>query len=116
MGSDARRELIDKAAPLLVGGDDFHISSGLDFWFTPAPSATATPKVPVRWKQFLITGSAIYPLMLLAPMVVQPLLHLVTDAPNIALTTLVATALIVFLMVYVIMPRHTRMVQRWLFS
>jgi quinol monooxygenase YgiN len=33
--SPTRARLIAKAQPLFVKGDDFYISSGLDFWFTP---------------------------------------------------------------------------------
>src|SRR5689334_17712308 len=51
MDSIERKQLIERARPLLVGDDEFHISSGLDFWFTPAG---AKAKVPVRWKQYLL--------------------------------------------------------------
>jgi antibiotic biosynthesis monooxygenase (ABM) superfamily enzyme len=54
---------------LLVTGDDFFVSSGLDFWFTPAG---AKAKVPVRWKQFLVTWSEIYPLVPGVPFIVTP--------------------------------------------
>ena len=36
MESPTRTRLIEKVQPLFVTGDDFFISSGLDFWFTPA--------------------------------------------------------------------------------
>ena len=55
MESPARARLIEKVQPLFVTGDDFFISSGLDFWFTPGG---AKAKVPVRWKQYLVTWSA----------------------------------------------------------
>jgi len=48
MSSEDRARLIEKVQPLFVTGDDFFISSGLDFWFTPAG---AKAKIPVRWKQ-----------------------------------------------------------------
>jgi hypothetical protein len=35
MESSTRARLIEKVRPLFVTGDDFFISSGLDFWFTP---------------------------------------------------------------------------------
>ena len=113
MASGERKRLIDKAQPLLAGADDFHVSSGLDFWFTPA---AAKAKVPVRWKQYLVTWSAIYPLALGVPQVVSPALRAVGLSSGLAFTTLVVTAVVVFLMVYVVMPRYTRLVQRWLFA
>lgn len=113
MDSDDRKQLIQKVKPLFVGSDDFFVSSGLDFWFTPT---SAKAKVPVRWKQFLLTWSAIYPLALGVPFAISPLLRLVGLPANLPLTTLAITAVIVFLMVYVVMPRYTRLVQKWLFT
>lgn len=112
MGSAERSRLIEKVQPLLVSGDDFFVSSGLDFWFTPSG---AKAKVPVRWKQYLVTWSAIFPLALGVPMAVVPLLHLIGAPASNMLNTLCVTAVVVFLMVYVVMPRYTRLVQRWLF-
>lgn len=108
-----RVALIEQVKPLFVSGDDFFISSGLDFWFTPAG---AKAKVPVRWKQYLLTWSAIYPLALLVPMLVHPVFVSLHLPQHVALVTLLVTAIVVFLMVYVVMPRYTRLMQRWLFS
>lgn len=113
MASDERKRLIAKVQPLLAGTDDFYISSGLDFWFTPTG---ASAKIPKRWKQYLITWSAIYPLALGVPYIVTPVLHLFGVSGNLLLTTLAVTAVVVFLMVYVVMPRYTRLVHRWLFE
>ena len=113
MSSADRQRLIQQVQPLFVGADDFHISSGLDFWFTPVG---AKAKLPVRWKQYLLTWSAIYPLALSVPVVVSPALRAAHVPESPLITTLVVTAVVVFLMVYVVMPRYTRWVQRWLFS
>ena len=78
--------------------------------------AGARAKLPVRWKQYLLTWSAIYPLALAVPLVVAPALRLAGVPPGVPITTLAVTAVVVFLMVYVVMPRYTRLVQRWLFS
>jgi antibiotic biosynthesis monooxygenase (ABM) superfamily enzyme len=113
MESPTRARLIEKIQPLLVRGDDFYISSGLDFWFTPAG---AKAKVPVRWKQYLITWSAIYPLVLSVPLVVEPVLEHLRLPNDRFLMTLVVTGIVVFLMVYVVMPRYTKLIRRWLFK
>jgi antibiotic biosynthesis monooxygenase (ABM) superfamily enzyme len=113
MESSTRSRLIEKVQPLLVTGDDFFISSGLDFWFTPE---RAKAKVPVRWKQSIVTWSAIYPLVLGVPIIIAPVLQLLHFPDNHFITTFVVTGVIVFLMVYWIMPRYTRFIQRWLFS
>jgi antibiotic biosynthesis monooxygenase (ABM) superfamily enzyme len=113
MESQQRQQLIEKAAPLLAGEDSYSIRSGLDFWFTRAGQNV---KVPVRWKQFLITWSAIYPLGLGVPLVLGPILRGLGAPDNRFFTALLGTATVVFLMVYVVMPRYTSLVQRWLFD
>ncbi|MBJ6750316.1 antibiotic biosynthesis monooxygenase [Geomonas anaerohicana] len=112
MNSESRRHLIEKVRPLLAGDDDFFVRSGLDFWFAPQG---ARAKVPVRWKQYLVTWSAIFPLASCVPLVVIPLLRRLGIPPLPYLDTLVVSGVIVFLMVYLVMPRYTRLVQRWLF-
>ena len=112
MESPTRVRLIEKVRPLFVTDDDFFISSGLDFWFTPTG---AKAKVPVRWKQYLVTWSAIYPLALGMPLAVTPILEFLAVPYNPFIATLAVTGLVVFLMVYLVMPRYTRLVQRWLF-
>ena len=113
MGSPVRAGLIEKVQPLLVTGDDFFVRSGLDFWFTPAG---AEAKLPDRWKQYVVTWSAIYPLVLGAPLVVTPVLRHLGVPNNRLLTTLAVTGAVVFLMVYIVMPRYTRLIKRWLFT
>jgi uncharacterized protein len=111
MASPERARLIEKAQPMLVNGDNVSISSGLDFWF-PATSAT---KVPVRWKQYILTWSAIYPLALGVPWLIGPILKALGIADVHLLSTLAGTAVIVFFMVYLVMPRYTKLVHQWLF-
>jgi antibiotic biosynthesis monooxygenase (ABM) superfamily enzyme len=111
MESTDREQLIERARSLLVADDHYTIRSGLDFLFTPGGT-----KVPVRWKQFLITWSAIYPLVLGVPLLVAPLLHWIGAPDNPYFTTLWVTLTVVFLMVYVIMPHYTKLVRHWLFD
>jgi antibiotic biosynthesis monooxygenase (ABM) superfamily enzyme len=113
MDSPTRASLIEKVRPLLVTDDDFFVSSGLDFWFTPAG---AKAKVPVRWKQYLATWSVIYPLVLGVPLVITPIFRYLGISNNHYITTLAMTGIVVYLMVYLVMPRYTKLIQRWLFS
>ena len=113
MQSPQRAALIDEVRPLLVNGDDFYISSGLDFWFTPGG---AKAQLPVRWKQFLLTWSAIFPLVLFNTWLVSEIFALLGLSAHPVVTTLILTALVVFLMIYVVMPRYTKLVHRWLFK
>ena len=43
MESNGRKRLIKAVKPLLVGADDFYISSGLDFWFVPGGARAKVP-------------------------------------------------------------------------
>ncbi|WP_157355078.1 antibiotic biosynthesis monooxygenase [Methylotenera sp. 1P/1] len=113
MTSDARKQLIAKTENMRVGSDDFYIRSGLDFWFAPEG---AKAKIPVRWKQFLITWSAIYPMVTFIPLVLIPLLRQSGLPANHYIDTLILTAILVFMMVYVVMPRYTKWVRNWLFK
>jgi len=113
MESPVRSSLIEQVQPLLVNGDDFFISSGLDFWFTPEG---ARARVPARWRQYLVTWSAIYPLVLVVPLMLSPVFRLLGLPDNDFLATLVVTGTVVFLMVYIVMPRYTKLIRRWLFA
>ncbi len=113
MSSRDRKRLIEKARPLLTKDDDFFIRSGLDFWFTPEG---AKAKVPLRWKQFLVTWSAIYPLVLVVPLILAPLLRQLGIPQNHYIDTLCITGAVVSLMVYLVMPHYTRLIHRWLFN
>ena len=111
--SPVRSQLIERVKPFLASGDDFFIRSGLDFWFAPME---AKAKVPARWRQSLVTWSVIYPLVLGVPMIVSPALQLLGMPDHRLFSTFVVTGTIVVLMVYVIMPRYTKLVKRWLFA
>ena len=113
MNSDVRKQFIEKAQPYLEDKDEYSIHSGLDFWFVPQGGGA---KVPVRWKQFLVTWSAIFPLVMGVPWLVVPVMHGLGLPDSHALTTFFVTASVVFLMTYVVMPRYTKWVRKWLFA
>lgn len=112
MASPTRQRLVAELKPLLATDDQYTISSGLDFWFAPS---TPAPAVPPRWKQFLLTWSAIFPLATVVPLVVLPAMRVVGVPDMYLLNNLVVTAVIVLLMVYLVMPRYTALVRRWLY-
>jgi antibiotic biosynthesis monooxygenase (ABM) superfamily enzyme len=113
MGSDERKRLIEKVKPCLADDDQFFVRTGLDFWFTPEG---AKAKLPTRWKQFLVTWSAIFPLATLAFPAVESAMQRLGLPDNRYLRALIVTCIVVLLMVYVVMPRYTKAVHRWLFS
>jgi antibiotic biosynthesis monooxygenase (ABM) superfamily enzyme len=111
MESADRNRLIEKVQPLLMEDDRYLVQSGLDFWFTPEG---VKPKFPKRWKQSVLTWSAIYPLVLSISLLVEFLRRYLGVADHHYLQLLLITGIVVWLMVYVVMPRYTKLVHRWL--
>lgn len=109
--SDVRREFLQRIEHALEHGDRYVIKTGLDFWF--AQPAAVTP--PKRSKQFLLTLSAIFPLTIVVPWLLAPVMGGWGVAWGFVLGKLLVATAIVFLMVYVIMPRYTRRVAKWLY-
>lgn len=108
--SPTRRGFAERAQQWLISEQASEIETGLEYWFTPPNVAPLRAK---PYKQFLITLSAIYPLTLIVPWLLRPVLEPLQRWP--LLQGLVVVLGIVFLMVYAIMPRYTRLVSRWLF-
>lgn len=113
MESEERKTLIEKAKPLFTKEDRYHIKSGLDFLFYTANESPKT--APARWKQYLVTWSAIYPLSLLIPLVVIPLVQALHFPENRFITSLFVSGLIVYIMVYWLMPNYTKLIKKWLY-
>ena len=83
----------------------------MDFWFTPEHA-----KPPKPWKQFLLVLSAIYPLSLIIPSLFTPLFRVMPPLTHPLIRGLFIAAVVVGLMTFVVMPRYTRLVQRWLYE
>jgi len=113
MESGDRSRLIQKARLLMSHDDNYAIRSGLDFWFTPE---TQDVKTPAKWKQFLLTCSAIYPLVLLVPLGVSPVMQLIGISKSGFVSLFAGTVAICWLMTYVIMPHYTKLMERWLYA
>ena len=101
-------------ATWLARADDFvretgttHVS-GLETWFAlPGRTAPAPPK----WKMAVVTFAAIYPLALLINVVLVPR---TADWP-LLLRPLVLAGILVPVMTWIVMPRLTRLLRRWLY-
>lgn len=113
MNSKERKALITKIQPYLVEEDHYQVQEGLDFWFTPEGSKS---KYPRKWKQTLVTWSAIYPLVLGMSLLIAALERQLGITPHFSLNTLALTFIVVLLMVYVVMPRYTKLVHEWLYD
>ena len=109
--SKERLALVEKIRPHLSIDEIIEIETGLEFWFTPPAVNLRAP----AYKQFLITLSAIFPLSQLIPLLLQPLFEMLHIDDIRLLAGFITAAAIVVLMVYVIMPRYTKMVSAWLY-
>lgn len=104
VGSEQRRRLVDQLRPLLLRAE--RVEAGMGLWFMPPL------RQPRPYKQFLLTFSAIYPLSQAVP----ALLRWLTEGWGLSpvLLQLLASSLLVWLMVYVVMPRYVKAVAGWL--
>lgn len=113
MKSDQRKKLIEKAKPLFAKDDKFFIKSGLDFLFL---NENEEQKIPVRWKQYLVTWSAIYPLSIIIPLLVLPILKRLHFPESKFINSFFISGVIVLIMVYFLMPNYTRLIKKWLYK
>jgi antibiotic biosynthesis monooxygenase (ABM) superfamily enzyme len=111
----SRWEVSEERAHWLARADEFieetgvNRVSGLETWFAmPGRTAPAPPK----WKMFVVTLTAIVPLVLLMNLLVLPLLA----SWWLVARTLVFAALLTSLMTWVVMPRITRLFRRFLYG
>ena len=112
MESDQRKELIGKANPLFTKEDQYLIRSGLDFL---CPLENDNQKAPMKWKQYLVTWSAIYPLSVAVPLLVLPILRAVNVPDNRYTNSFFISGSVVFIMVYLLMPKYTGLIKKWLY-
>lgn len=107
--SEERHEWLDRVKPIVV--DDFKetVLTGLETWFTLPAQPGVMP--PPRYKMAIVTLLVIYPLSLAMG---AALARMPAEVPSFARSILGSVVMIV-LMTYVIMPRVTRLLQRWLY-
>lgn len=106
-----RPRLLGLITDILERDDQARIETGIDFWFTPPSQPQA-----LRWKQWLVTTSVIWPLSLLVPMLLEPLFTAVPWLGAFGLRQGVVAAVVVALVVFVVMPRYVRLIAGWLYS
>ncbi|MBP9854971.1 MAG: antibiotic biosynthesis monooxygenase [Candidatus Omnitrophica bacterium] len=111
--SDDRKSFIEKVQPILQKDDHVHIRSGLDFLFTQEGSGA---KVPTRWKQALLTWSALFPVGLMVRWAMLPVFNQLGLTEHDHLKVFINSGITIVIMVYLVMPHYTKLVQKWLFD
>jgi uncharacterized protein len=107
--SDERRHYLERAVELTEGDPNVQLLTGMEGWFVPPPHAVAPPP---RYKMAIVTGAAIFPLVVGFNALVAPLLE---PLPPIW-RTLLATVFLVTAMTYLVMPPLSRLLRGWLYA
>lgn len=107
--SDLRRQFLEEVTPHVEADAVWERMTGLEFWFAP-PSGTVVPQ-PSPFRMALLLIVVVYGLVLSIGWLVGQML----SAWPYPLRLLVTISIEVFLMTYVLMPRLTRWLARWIY-
>jgi antibiotic biosynthesis monooxygenase (ABM) superfamily enzyme len=107
--SDMRRRFLAEVVNYVESEASWHQLSGLEFWFTP-PKGTVVPQ-PARWRMALLMIVVVYSLV----MSLGQIVGLVLAQTPLPFRMLVTIVIEVFFMTYVLMPRLTRLLAKWIY-
>lgn len=107
--SELRRRALVEVAGLVESDAVWRRLTGLELWFTP-PAGTVVPQ-PSRFRMALVMIAVVYGLVLVLGRLAGALLPEVPFEGRLFATVVVE----VFLMTYVVMPRVTRALARWIY-
>lgn len=88
------------------------LQTGLEYWFSRRMPGSRMQ----RHSSSFSSHSANFPPTILVPWALQPLMAAIPVLANFWMAKLLVAVAIVWLMVYVIIPRYTRVVAGWLFK
>jgi len=109
LDSDEHAAWLERAEPHAIGPMHTQFLTGLESWFTlPARPGSAPPP---PYKMALLTWLTIFPLITVVVLALDPLLVRLDLVPRLAVTT----AVTVPIMTWLVMPRVTRLLRRWLY-
>lgn len=107
--SGLRRRALAEVGALVEADAVWNRLTGLELWFT-APAGVLVPQ-PSRFRMALVMIAVVYGLVLS----LGQLVGLVLSSAPFPLRLLVTIVIEVFLMTYVLMPRLTRWLARWIY-
>lgn len=107
--SDFRRDMLAEAAPLFAADAAWERMTGLEFWFDP-PAGTRLPQ-PSAHRMALVLIAVVFGLVLVLNLALGP----VMAGWPLALRVAVTVTIQVTLMTYVIMPRLTPLIARFIY-
>ncbi len=110
-GSKERAKLVHEAQQLFAQPENVEVKTGLELWFEQPASPPGPAK---RWKQVLLIFTALYPTNVIIQEILSPLFKKPIYS-NIFVRNLAGLITIV-LLVYVILPRYSRLISKWLYK
>jgi hypothetical protein len=110
LDSDERRRWLVRVGELLEADRGLQQLTGLETWFKLPGSNVPTMTPPPRWKMWLVSLIAVYPLVLAFQVLVVPRMARLP----LPLRALVFPLVLLTLMTFVVMPMVTRALRRWL--
>jgi len=108
--SPERLRWLSRMSSMVTHTTPLQVLTGLETWFTLSAGQAIVP--PPRYKMVVVTGLAIFPLITLLSYAIAAVAG---ELPTVV-HTFISTAMLVPLMTYVVMPRMTRLFQRWLYA
>lgn len=115
--SSIRNEWLQKGREFVQSDPDVQKLTGLEFWFTPYSkknSHSMPLNSPRRYKMVIVT----IPVIALLLLTLVPQIHFIGGSLSIPypIRFVIAIAIMVLLMTYIIMPLLTRVLRPWLFN
>ena len=115
--SSIRNEWLKKGRELVQSDPDVQKLTGLEFWFTPYPKRNSHSMhldSPRRYKMVIVT----IPVIALLLLTLVPQIHFIGESLLIpySIRFVIAIAIMVLLMTYIIMPLLTKVLRPWLFN
>ena len=110
LDSAERRRWLGRVGELLEADRGLQQLTGLETWFKLPGSNVPTMTPPPRWKMWLVSLVAVYPLVLAFQVLVVPRMARLP----LPLRALVFPLVLLTLMTFVVMPMVTRALRRWL--
>jgi antibiotic biosynthesis monooxygenase (ABM) superfamily enzyme len=110
LDSEERRRWLARVGELLEADRGLQQLTGLETWFKLPGANVPTMTPPPRWKMWLVSLIAVYPMVLVFQALVVPRMARLP----LPLRALVFPLVLLTLMTFVIMPMVTRALRRWL--
>jgi antibiotic biosynthesis monooxygenase (ABM) superfamily enzyme len=110
LDSEERRRWLARGGELLEADRGLQQLTGLETWFKLPGANVPTMKPPPRWKMWLVSIVAVYPLVLAFQALLVPRM---AGLP-LPLRALMFPLVLLTLMTFVVMPVVTRVLRRWL--